>query len=854
VSIGNLAWQNTLSNRGRFGFTFSAVVLSVAFLTATLILADSLTGTAESDIAEAYAEVSFVVEGPIVLQSDGGGPGEALQRLTKTLPAETVETVATVDGVQAVAGETVGFARLVSAGQAVGTGTAADVGRTWIDEPTLNPFALLAGDPPTDPDHIVVDEALAEAGGLAVGDTAEVLTATGIHGMTISGVATFGGGASAPLQRTVLFASDTAPILLDDVGYQLLRVATDPAVDAASVQADVADALETSGVEAGVVDVADYIANEQNAVTAPFEFLSLFLLAFAAIATITGVTIIVNTFTLAVAQRQRELALFRAVGATRRQVLGTVLGEAALIAIASTLVGIGLGVASASGLRRLMDLGGLSFLDGPLSVSLTTLAISAAVGIVVTIGSAWVPARRAARVAPVEALRASTTESAAVSRARALLGVLLTVVGATALVLAAWQADALLLLGATALVPGLILAGPSLVTAAAQLMRAPLSRLRGVEGSMAVTNLSRNPRRSAATSLALTLGVATIGLFAVTAASLSGSVSRSIEESLQADVVVRSVSTEFATIDPGLADRIDQIDGVTAVAAVATTEAALADGSAATVAGIGSDAGDLFDFATTGGSLDDLQQGGVAVWTGDLAENEEAPVLGEELTFTFAATTVELEVVALFDQTLAGFDAPTHLVADTTLAEAVTGLPDNLLFVDVAGGSDGSAVDAVKNAVAATPGSLFETRDGYLASTGSEIDAVLNLTYALLSLTVVIGILGVANTTALSISERVRELGLLRAVGVTQRGVRRVIGVEVVVLSLLGSVVGTVIAVVGGWALVRALGGDALTAVVIPWFTIALTALGAAVAGITLGALPARSASRRPVLDAVAGR
>lgn len=848
MSIRALATANARANRSRFALTASAVTLSVAFLTATLILADSLTGTAAEDIAAANAELSFVVEGPIVLEGDGGGPGEAVERITGTLPVDTLDRVAAVDGVDTVEAETIGFAKVVADGRAVGGGTATDVGRSWIASPALNPFELRAGRAPAEADEVALDSALAAAGGAAVGDVVEVLTATGLHEMTVTGLVGFGGADAAPLQRTVLVAPEVAPGLLDEPGHQRLRASVDDGLDPADVIADVAASVP--GVQ--VIEAAAHIDVEQRAVASPFEFLSLFLLAFAAIATIAGTTIIVNTFSIAIAQRRRELALLRAVGATRREVLGSILGEATIVAVVATAAGLGLGLLGASTLRSVMDLAGLSFLDGPLVVTPVSLAIATGVGLLVTVGSAVVPARAAAGAAPVEALRAASTEPAAVSLGRSVGGLLAVAAGGAALVAGVASSSAALLAGGALLVPGLLLAGPALVTGVAAVARPLLAPLAGVEGAMAATNLARNPRRASATALGLTLGVAMVGFFTVMAGSLNAGVARSIDRSLQADVVVTSVSTEVATIEPGLIDRVATIDGVTSAAALTTAEAAVggADGvtGSAVVGGIGDDLETLFDFGVATGSLDDLADGGVAVWTG---VGEPVPALGETIELTFEDRVVSLPVVATFDDGLPGFDAPTHLVADTTIEEAQSGLLDTTLFVDV---TDDATMQAVRAAVADTPGALFETRDGYVASAGSEIDAIRNLAYALLSLTAVIAVLGVANTTALSISERGRELGMLRAIGATRRGVRRVVAYEVAVLSAIGTVVGLAVAVFGGWAVVRTIGGTELGAVAVPLGTLAAIAAGSVMAGLSVAALPAWRASRRPTLDAIAGR
>ncbi len=838
-ALTSIAWKNARANRSRFTLTAIAVIMSVAFLTATLVLAASITGTADDDIAAANADLSFVVEGTVVVEGDGG-PGEALERITESLPTHVLADVAAVDGVADAVGVTQGFAKLVADGEAIGTGTAIDVGRAWLGDTPLEPFRIVEGTGPASPDEIALPRALADDAGLGVGDRAQVLTPTGVHDVTVTGVALFGDADGAPLERTVLLDPASAASLMGESGFGLIRASIEPGADL-----DAVIAATDRVVEGVVVDGPAYIADRQNAVTSPFSFLSIFLIAFASIATIAGITIIVNTFAIAIDQRRRELALMRAVGATRSDVLRSVLGEAAVIAIVATSIGLGLGVLGAGWLRALMDTIGLTFLDGPTVITWPTLAIGAAVGLLVTIGSAWAPARRAASVAPIEALRESATETRSVSPWRTIAGIVSLAVGGAGLVAAAITANALLLAASVAIVPGLILAGPGIVAATVAVTRPVLRRVRGVEGSMAATNLTRNPRRAASTSLGLTLGVAMIGFFTIIAGSLSASISSTLSTNLTADVVVTSATTEAATIDPTLADRLSEIDGV-AVAAPLSLAEGTADGESAVVGGIGSGFDEVFEFGVASGSLDELAAGGVAVWTGAEAA---VPALGDIVDIVLADGTAQLPVVATFDDSLSGFDPPTHLVADATLDRIEGGLLDTNIFVEL---DDPIIEEAVRAVVADTPGSLFSTGASFASAATSEVDAIRNLIYALLGLTVLIAIIGVANTTALSVSERVRELGLLRAVGTTREGVRSLIRIEALLLALVGAAIGTAIGVAGSWALIETTGGADITSVTIPWISLTIIASVAVAAAVAAAAAPAWRASRIPTLDAIA--
>ena len=834
-----LAAANARANYTRFALSAVAVLLSVAFVTATLVLGSSVAGTAVEDSAAANATIDAVVEGQVFGTEDDGPGGETALR--ESLPPEAVAAVAAVPGVANAEGVTDGFAKVVADGRAVGTGTDPDIGRSWITDPALNPFTLVSGAAPVAHGDAVIDQALASEAGLRIGDEVEILTSTGVHQMTLTGTTNYGPATSAPLQRTVHFAAEAAKELLQTDRLSQVVIRADPGVDLAALASDLEAAVPGSEAISG----ADYIARLQTDVTSPFRFLTFFLLAFAGIATVVAATIIYNTFSIALAQRRQELALMRAVGAQRGQVMWSVMVESVLVGTIATAIGLVVGVLGVGLLRSLMDLLGAGFLSGPTVIEPLRLAIAAAVGIVVTIVSVWVPARQGASAAPVEALREAAAESPTTSRLRNLSGFALLVMGAAAVAWAVIASNNLLLAGAVLVVPGLILTGPALVGATASFSRPLLDRLGGAAGSIATTNLARNRRRAASTTLALTLGVGLIAFFTVLANSFTTSLTGQLDASLRADYVVTSVTPEYPTIDPALADSLAAIDGVDTVAPLRVAEAAVG-GAGEGVGGVDPVAlTQVFDLGVTAGSLDELATGGVAV----LAPEVPNAAVGDIVTIQFADQTVELPVVATFTNSLGGFEAPSYLASVETLEAYESGLPDSNIFVSTTGQNVASEVQA---AVAASPGALFETKSSYVAGTSTEIDDFRNLVWAMLGLTVVIALVGVANTTTLAVRQRVREIGTLRAIGTTPRTVRRISRLEAGLLAALGTLVGLTLATAGGWATIEVLGGAELGTVAIPWLSLAIIGIGAIGAGVLAAAYPAWRASRRPPLNALA--
>ncbi|WP_199041936.1 FtsX-like permease family protein [Glycomyces salinus] len=835
------AVRSVLASRGRFVLTGAAIMLSVAFLVATLVLADSMRGRAASDIAEAFAGTDAVMQGAS-LGEPGGGPGDPARSVRQSLDPDITERVASVDDVDGAASQWAGFAKLVVDGSSVGNGTASDVGRNWIADTALNPFRLTSGQPPTEVGEVVIDRSLADDAGVAPGDVVQVLTATGMHDATITGIATFASADAAPLQRTVLLPDAAVSAWLDTAAPTevLVELAED------------ADRTEVLGrlsalSDAEVVDGPDYIRTMQDAATSPLQFLNAFLLAFAVVAVLIGATIIFNTFTLTVARRRRESGLLRAIGAERRQVLGGVVIEAAFIGTIATLAGLVCGVAGVDALRWVVGLTGISLLTGPPIVSPTSIAIAATVGIGATILSAWIPARRAAATPPIEALRESAAEPRVVSRARTVSGLVLAGAAIAGGAMAVVGSNPVWLMLAAVIFPALVLCGPAIVTATARWSSPAARRAAGVAGSIAAGNLAASPRRSASTALAFMLGTAMVTMFAIFASSLTSGVGTDVREGLQADLVVTSATPDFSTIDPTLADRIAERPDVDAVTALSKAEG-IVEGKAEAIGGIDPTAlPTMYDLDPIAGDLADLSSGGVAVVSDDPA------LLGGTLEIEFERSTIEAPIVAVVARSTGGFEAPLYFVDRATLDASVGRLLDAQVFVDLADGAGTDAEEDVSALVRDAPGSFLATREEHVASSGSEIAAFGNFIDGMLILASLIALLGVANTTALAINERSGEIGLLRAVGATRRELRRIVRLEVALLSFVAASIGIAVAVGFGWALIHVTGGEEIPSVVVPWSRLAVTLVVAVAAGVVAAAWPAFRVSRVPVLE-LAGR
>lgn len=829
------------ANKSRFGLSSLAVIISVAFLTAMLILTNAISGTATDDVAAANSGIDAVVLGEQLGTADAGPGGESAFRAE--VPVATVDTVQAIDGVNDAVGIRSGAAQLLAQdGSQITTGTRQTIGETWVSEPALSTFQIVDGTEPID--GIVIDQFTANETGLAVGDSVKVLTNVAIVDATIDGIATYGAADNAPDTSTVLFAADTD--LLGTGGYTRIVVDTD--LDAAALQG----AVGSSVVESG----AAYVADLQDQIETQLTFQTTFLLAFAIIALIAGTTIIYNTFVIAVAQRTRELALLRSIGASRSQVLKSVMSEAAVIGVLASIVGALVGVGSAYALLAFFDWLGLPILSGSLPVTASSLVLGGMVGLVVTLLSAFVPARKAANTPPVAALRDAAVDPSGVSRIRTGVAAALlaggTIAGVAGAVDGTWE---IAVGGVLSVFVGVIVGGPMIAGWVSRVGGVPLGAIGGTVGRLASTNAARNPRRSASTALALTLGVTLMAFFTVIASSIGNAAASDTEAALQADQVVTPYATiggpdDITYLPSTLATDIEANAGTGSgieIVAPLSSASVVADGTVAFAAGTDvSNFDEVYDLSVSSGSLDDVAGTSIAVH----ADAADGAAVGDTLSLAFPRSgEVTVTVAAIYDTNLPGQFPAQYLFDETEFAALAPSAGDALVFVST-DGSD-AAVAALTSAVDDAGGAVVQTGEEYVDSLGSAIDGFRNFVYALLGVAVIIAIVGIANTTVMAVRERTKEIGMLRSVGMTAPQVRRMIRNEALLLSVQGSVVGLLLGVGSVYAVFAALAGDELT-LTLPLASLAIIGIGGAISGVAAAAWPAWRASRMAPLEAMA--
>jgi putative ABC transport system permease protein len=824
--------------------TAIAVMLGVAFMAGTMVLTATIGKTFDGLFADGYAGTDAYIRGASQIETSF-----AAQR--PRLDATIVDTVAAVDGVAAAEGKVSGYAQLVDEnGEPVGDpGQGAPTfGESWMTVDDLNPYRLTEGKAPGT-GEIVIDRHSAELAELEVGDVTTVLTKHGSDQFTVSGIATFDDADSMGGASTVLLDAATAQALVAEPGQvDAVAVVADDGVSQRDVTARIAAVLPP-GAEALT---GEAITEEtQGEVKEGLAFFNTFLMVFAVIALFVGAFIIFNTFSIIVAQRQKEMALLRALGASNRQVARSVLVEAFAVGFLSSAAGLAAGIGVAGLLKALLSSLGVDIPAGGIVVGTGTILTSLAVGTIVTVVSAVVPARRAGSVPPVAAMREVAIDRSGSSRRRVMIGLAMLAGGVGSLV-AGLGGGGIALVGLGALVTFVAVAvlAPTIARPAARIIGMPMARLSGVTGTLGRENAMRSPKRTASTAAALMIGVGLVGFIMTFASSAKASINSAVDRDFHGDFVLETGTSGTGGVSHSLTTDLAARSEVAAASAFRAAGASI-DGS---LAALGSwdtaTLGSLFDIDEQQGSLAALGADGIALEDSYAAEH--GWTLGSIVPVTFAQGSTNLTVEAIYgDATWTGTAFIDHAVLSSFGIDPL----DARVYVRASDTtSAGAARSLLDELASAYPSVEVMDRDEFKASRSGEIDMMLNLIYALLGLAIVIALIGITNTLALSIFERTRELGLLRAVGMTRSQLRSTVRWESMIIALFGTALGLVIGLFFGWSMVRALADQGFEEFVVPAASLGIVTLIAAVAGIAAAVLPARRAARLDVLSAIAAQ
>jgi putative ABC transport system permease protein len=833
--------RGLLAHKLRLALTALAIVLGVTFISGTFVLTDTLNNTFSNLFTSVYNKIDFQVRGVAQL-------GSGANATRNPLPESLLTSVRAVPGVGEAYGEVEGYSQFVAKDGKPIASTVGNVGIEFDPDQQISSLHLIAGSAPATSDDVVMDAATAQSYGFSVGQQVRVLSAAvPPQAFTITGIAQFGDDNNLAGATIAAFALPTAQRELGDAGVlDDINVVTKPGADKAAVQAAITRILP-NGVQ--VVTGQTVINENTSSVSQTLSFFNTALLVFALISLFVGAFTIYNTFSIIVGQRTRELALLRVVGASRRQVFRSVLGEAAIVGLVSSAIGVGLGVLAAIGLEALVNGFGNSLPTGPLTFEPRTAIVGLAVGTVVTILSAIGPARNAVRIPPVAALadRPVNDTGAGPARRRLIAGGAVAVAGVALLAIGLSKpVVALVGAGALCIFVGVAMLAPAIARPLSGVLGRPLAALLGTPGELGRENSMRNPGRTAQTASALMVGLALVSAMAVFGASLSESATSSVDQAISADLLITASGTgQLSTAVPTVAAAVP---GVTAAETVYRDQFEVKS-AVETITGVTpQQLASTVILRMTSGSTAALAQGELLIDTTTAKADHLA--VGDTVPAKFAYTgSTTVRVGGIYQ---ANVLIGSYLVSSQFFLAHFR--PEAPAAVLLRTNGSPSVNTAVSQALAKYPAAQVQTTAQFEQAQVSGINQLLNLVYALLALAVLIALIGIVNTLMLSVLERTREIGLLRAVGMRRPQVRAMIRSESVILATFGALIGIVIGTLMGLALVSSLRTQDITETSVPVVRLVEFLVLAAVLGLVAASWPARRAARLDVLAAISAQ
>lgn len=852
--MGKATIKGILARKLRLALTTLAVLLGVAFVSGTYVLTDTMERSFDLIFRRTVTDVDLVVRA----RDPYTGGGSQRTRI----PDTTLDGVRAVDGVATADGTTFGYAQFVDrSGDSIQNGLAPTIGLSW-PESEAGPLEL-ADDgisrPPRDDREVLVDEGTARDHGLAVGDRVRVLLQGPAEQFTIVGL--FGLKGQADLGGVTVAAFDlptSERVLASPGALDAIYVTTDPGVSAGTASRDLSAAL---GPRFEIVPAAQLAEERAEPVRQGVGNLRMALVGFAAVGLVVGSFIIFNTFAILIAQRTRELGLLRALGASRAQVLGSVVLEAVIVGVVAAGLGLAAGIGLARVLLRAVGFSsiGLGAPEANPVVLGRTVVAAVLVGVVVTVASALIPAVRAARTSPVAAINELPHGGSAPLRRRALVGVLVTIAGVGALVLG-FRVDATQLaqrvqvvaVGALLAFFGVVMLVAALARSMARVIGWFLSR-RGVTGRLAQGNAMRNPRRTAATSAALVVGLSLVCLVAIVSASVKSSIRTGVQEGVRADYILSAQG--LTGFSPQVSERVASLPSVEATTGLRLGRVRIGERQQLLVAVDPAALRRVLDLDITAGDAQGLTTGGVLVSRDEAEHYGVGP--GDRLPLIYPLSgPVEVPVAGVYDrkQFTGGYPVPLGVVSIASEEQNFGGVQqDTLVYVKARPGESAPARRQIEDAIGdAFPNVEIDSRTEFQDMQEGTVDQFVAGLVALLVLSEIIAVLGIINTLLLSVYERTRELGLLRVVGMSRIQVRRMVRGESIIIAVIGCLFGLGLGIFWGWAFTTALREQGLDQFDVPPLQVAVFLVFSVIAGVVAAWLPAWRASRLDVLEAIA--
>ena len=842
--------KGLLAYKLRLALTAIAVVLGVSFVVGTFVLTDTITGFFDKTFADANKGIDIQIT-----RSDNGaafgGPNEADSTLER-LPASVLDTVRHVKGVEVAQGLVQGVAQLEDKhGKPYGGNGPPTLGFSYGDYAPFSPLKLREGRKPTGPKDVVIDVVSARKLGYKVGDNVRIILKGPARDFNIVGIAGFGQADNLGGATIAAFALPVAQeVMQKGTDFDQIAVKVEPNAAVHDVLASIDDALPSRYK----VQTGQAAAKEgADAINGGVKIFTTAILFFAGIALFVGAFIIANTFSIIVAQRSRELALLRSIGASRAQILGSVLTEAAIVGFLASIVGIFVGLGVGAGLRALVNAIGGGGLPGSYAgLKTRTVILGLSIGTITTFVSALVPAIRGSRQPPIAALRQTVApQTGLFSLRRLIIGLAASAFAAALLGYGMYGKSVPLRFaviggGAIGLFLGIAMLSPLVVRPAARLLGAPIAAT-GMPGTLARENAARNPQRTASTAAALMIGIAVVAAISTLASSIDKSLTHLLDQTVKAQVIVNN---QQGTIDPAVEQRVAQDPDVVAAVPIRFNSFRLGGKKRELMAVEPGGAAEVFDLEVSAGSLASLAQGGVMLHKDVARTLHKRP--GDTMAMRFPTGVRQEPVRAIFGNNQV--TGASYVLSLAEYQQIYSEQADAVIFVVTTPTADPKVVAGAIGARLARDYPQVDVLDqaAFAKQQADQIRQLLLVVTALLLLSIIIALLGIANTLALSVFERTREIGLLRAVGTSRRQTRRMIRWESVIIAVLGAALGIVIGVVFGIAAVGALRDEGLTKISLPVATMVSVLVLSTFAGVVAAIFPARRAARLDVLQAIA--
>jgi putative ABC transport system permease protein len=839
-----LSLRNIWSRKGRMLLTAIAVIAGTAFLSGVFVFTDTIKGSFNEMFATAYAKTDAFVRSSNVIEGDFGNTTR------DRIDASLIAVVSKVPHVTESHGDVSGTATVSFNGKVVGQDGPPKFASTWIVSDG-SPWRIVDGKAPSGPTDVVIDRASSKSAKIKVGDTVSITSSGQPRVFTVTGIATFVGSDTTGGASWSLFTLPTAQefVIGDTTKLDSVIVRSDGAISDTELAKSIHTAIGKPDVE--VLTGKQITQENQSAVAKSLSFITLFLSIFALIAMFVGSFIIYNVFSISAAQRQRENALLRAVGASRAQVTRSMFIEAMVVGVGGSAVGCvgGIGLA----LVILKALSAVGF--GPGSTSLVLhpwgFVLTMIIGVVVTVLCAIAPAIRSGRVPPLAALRDVSIDHADVSRGRKITGALAVAFAVLSVVLGLRGHTLWLGAGVVALFVALVALGPFLATPVARAASPLLTKLRGAAGTMAGRNAARNPKRTALTAGALAVGLSLLIGVATLGASAKATTHEVVGKTFQSDYIVspkqgNSGSGIPATVADDL--KTAKVGDVLGLAASAFQVKEASGYVAKQVLAVNPpDAKAVLNVTFVTGGFEALKVDTILV-SKTKADRDRTAVGSTYDVKMLDGTTKQLKVAGVFDSKLFG-----NLIVDRALFDgSPVPLFDVSVFVRAADGVTKANTAALMKVTDTYPTVKLQSRSQFIEEQSKSIDGFLNFIYALLGMSIFIAVIGIVITLMLAVYERRRELGLLRAVGMTRRQVRSSVLWESMITAVVGVIMGALLGVSLGWIIVTALKDQGLTVFSLPVSTIVWAAVLSLVFAAGAAVFPARRAAKADVLQAIA--